>query len=528
MDRSQDAPVAISQNIRTNPLEIYEIVAQVGRFVRLWQEDGSRFDPGRLLSLTSVSKTWHAALLPVLWQIYDGNCMARIPNHIISKNSHHFRTIIDCKHHGPFHCAALRELNTIYNSAFTHNLIQQHQHQPCQQQKHHSLQPLLSLSILRWRGAEYPRAPIQLDLSEAFTGYWEERRAMKLSSMPTAITELELFQWSVADMRQFVHFLARYPNLATLVLSRVVNVDRAFQYRPFSDGSSSAPSSDSIPSLGTVKSLFFSSSTEMGAAFLTILDCCPNVQKVHIDDFRLSHVQRHRMSHLRSCPQLWSISVGLHSSHGASLGGPGQTIANDDDLANLFNLAEHHGRGTLEDFRGRLVYFGERSGQALARQAESFRTFDLHMQRHHLIPDSDTDELERENHRLMLAGVEDVLANCRRLTTFRLAFEYLELQEDDQHHMLFRKPWACLETLEELCLPNVGSLHMLERDAEDQMVEDEHGVVWMWCATRKTRLDVSLERQIFVLIRSMPRLKRLSLKGVVYRKVKKTRRRLSG
>ncbi|KAF9963361.1 hypothetical protein BGZ70_007464 [Mortierella alpina] len=100
---------------RMNPLDLPEIITNVGRFLPLWKHSDNLgfydFSPAMLLSCTLVNKTWHDALVPVIWYVYNGFVMRSIPKGVIVKNSRHFRIFFyDRSFAGPFESRHLKSL----------------------------------------------------------------------------------------------------------------------------------------------------------------------------------------------------------------------------------------------------------------------------------------------------------------------------------------------------------------------------------------------------------------------------------
>ncbi|KAF8983645.1 hypothetical protein BGZ52_000558 [Haplosporangium bisporale] len=80
---------------QTNPLELYEIVARIGRFIPVFStEQYPKFTPKDLVAVTQVSRLWHKALSPLLWSFYSGTLHWNKPGppiDLIVKNSTHIR-----------------------------------------------------------------------------------------------------------------------------------------------------------------------------------------------------------------------------------------------------------------------------------------------------------------------------------------------------------------------------------------------------------------------------------------------------
>ncbi|KAF8941913.1 hypothetical protein BGZ47_007060 [Haplosporangium gracile] len=86
----------------THPLDLPEIVERIGHFLPLWTYELSKsnnrlvtvFNPTTFHACMLVSKLWHQTLLPVLWADYDAEGMVRIPEEVLDRNSHYFRTFL--------------------------------------------------------------------------------------------------------------------------------------------------------------------------------------------------------------------------------------------------------------------------------------------------------------------------------------------------------------------------------------------------------------------------------------------------
>lgn len=86
----------VSKLPTTPALAIPEIVSLIGEFVPLWSHHfyfDYGFDPAALLRLSRVCKTWHQAMLPIIWRVYCNDSMHDVPEDVLIKNSFFFRTI---------------------------------------------------------------------------------------------------------------------------------------------------------------------------------------------------------------------------------------------------------------------------------------------------------------------------------------------------------------------------------------------------------------------------------------------------
>ncbi|KAH7042461.1 hypothetical protein BKA57DRAFT_472061 [Linnemannia elongata] len=146
----------------TNPLDLPEIIAQVGYFLTPWDEysdlygdDHFLFYPHDLLSCLLVSKTWYNAILPVIWWTYDGGVMFKIPNDIITRHSHLIRQVYSyIDHPGPFNCT---QLLTVEIDNYTSTL-------PDARAVHRQLvhnNP--NIKMLTWTGCDYNSPLLEAD-----------------------------------------------------------------------------------------------------------------------------------------------------------------------------------------------------------------------------------------------------------------------------------------------------------------------------------------------------------------------------
>ncbi|KAK3830179.1 MAG: hypothetical protein JOS17DRAFT_775517 [Linnemannia elongata] len=183
----------------TSPLDIPEIIAQVGYFLTLWYErrgiDGGYklyFEPDDLQSCLLVSKTWYNAILPVLWRVYDGRVMCDIPNDIITRHIHLFRHVYhNIDHPGAFKCARLLTLELSIGlspsgtSTAVHSQI---------------IQNNPNLKKLAWDGRAYNLPLLEAD---AFMGL-------------SRLQNLSLYGWDVPNRRLFGALMAVSGRLTSL------------------------------------------------------------------------------------------------------------------------------------------------------------------------------------------------------------------------------------------------------------------------------------------------------------------------
>ncbi|KAF8980077.1 hypothetical protein BGZ46_004665 [Entomortierella lignicola] len=104
-----------------NPLEIPELLTQVGRFLPLWVREpyykGARhelaFRPKTFHACILVNKFWYSTLMPILWYNYNGSFHEKASLEYIHRQCHLFRTFRSHRgHEGPYDgCVNLLELN---------------------------------------------------------------------------------------------------------------------------------------------------------------------------------------------------------------------------------------------------------------------------------------------------------------------------------------------------------------------------------------------------------------------------------
>ncbi|KAF9343122.1 hypothetical protein BGX26_006235, partial [Mortierella sp. AD094] len=116
-----------------------------------------------------------------------------------------------------------------------------------------------------------------------------------------------------------------------------------------------------------------------------------------------------------------------------------------------------------------------------------------------------------------------ILVSCQYLKIFSLKHSIYSDPMDELALILFSDLWACSETLEELYLPQVGSL-----DAErhflgdvDVDIKDGSNNVWVWDAETHMSMSSDLETQVVQQIKHMPRLRRLTMNKICFRRTKR-------
>ncbi|KAG0308978.1 hypothetical protein BGZ97_013202 [Linnemannia gamsii] len=88
--------------MHTSPLDLPEIVARIGHFLPLWTLELSEvtdrretvFNPKTFHVCMLVCQLWRQTLLPILWTDYDAEGMRQVPQDVLTRNSHYFRTFL--------------------------------------------------------------------------------------------------------------------------------------------------------------------------------------------------------------------------------------------------------------------------------------------------------------------------------------------------------------------------------------------------------------------------------------------------
>ncbi|KAF9999334.1 hypothetical protein BGZ80_007560 [Entomortierella chlamydospora] len=487
--------MAIVTRRSTNPLEIFEVVSNVGRFVQLWRcpSWGSRdpweepkFYPREILSYTLVSKTWRAALLPVCWEFYDGKAMYGVPHQVISHYSHYFRTMTNCLHRGPFNSKHLRKLEIQYNYVY------------CRIYSKKIIEDLqLSISELSWiAGAN--GTPSNLDLSND-----GEVILMKLSLIVTVVKDFTLKNWLIYDVPELLRFLARCTRLSKISLHNIYGI-KEFPY------STSTMESMSIPQpyilLPTVTTLHLDFTPESSKAALEMMTCCPNLTHLEIVGSWVSSECTYTSTPIyRYCPNLRSISINIA---GRSQEG-GRSKLRKNELANLVvNLVGMHGTGKLNTFKATLFELDEAVAEALVKHTkDTLEIFEVYLDGFYCIQKDDQQE--------SFDNIHHILKNCCNLKIFSIQYDCDYYSTD-----YLGGSWACLDTLEELKIHG-GWYGESSKQFEDVEVSSNDGCTWIWRAGGGVSVSPGMLEWILVVVKSMPRLKRLSINGSRIYKIKK-------
>ncbi|KAF9109501.1 hypothetical protein BGX27_007553 [Mortierella sp. AM989] len=459
----------------TNPLEIFEVVAMIGGYFNPWKYDTScgfelpEFLPKDILSCTLVSKTWRAALLPILWEVYDGGAMSSISNEVVSKYSHYFKYITNWSHPGPFYCNRLCSLEIEVNNIQYYQMIKELQ------------PPITSLTLIhRSYGS-------MLELSEVDA---------KISMIAPAVTHLVISQGRITTIAHLLEVLTGYSQLCKLSLDFVHRFDESL----YSESTmTSIPLPQPYLVLPSITTLHLCCSETL----FKMVICCPNLNRLEIigpwvswEDIDNSPPIYHY------CPRVRSLSIILHEIDT----GAGRYMPNDDDLAELIiNLTGPPGTGKLNSFEATLAEFGSATSQALAIHAKDT------LENFKLILEEAYDIIQQEPY----DGFRHILSNCHRLKKFSVQ------NECEQHKTEYLDgQWACLDSLEELEIR--GDWYRESPQLlEDIEVSYGDGGVWIWCGERNIYAPLGMLEIISANIKQMPRLCRLSIGGNRFYKVKK-------
>ncbi|KAF9109502.1 hypothetical protein BGX27_007554 [Mortierella sp. AM989] len=490
-----------------NPLDIPEIIVMVGQYIKQRQE-GDLWGPSKihtreLFTLTLVSKTWRSALLPILWRAYDGSKLIQASNEVITKYSPHFRTITNFKHSGSFDFARVTRIEIGANNTLEASLLQQF---------------LPRLTTICWQGSIHMWGPaMNLDLSipkcdaESHGTNKDIDSPIRLSTLPTNISSLELHQCSIPDIAPFIELLSRFSNLSSLSLS----VSTPWELPPSIDGAY-LPMTHLLP---TVKRLHLDFTKHRSNGSLCAIPHFPNIEELKVTGSWLDPRKKYcrRMPIHLFCPSIRDVdidAIGYPDSFNIRNGPDGH------DLAMLiYDLTG--ASGTLRSLRVKLSRFNFGASVAISMHAKSLESLDLDIENTPKTYGFGPSHLELECH--MFRSVGSILKNCYRLKHFSLRHEYYRaLGCGDYANLLFSEVWACSNNLQELEILLPPSQNALDRVLDDFEMDYEDGRgACVWRAESNIRLETELEKQIFGILKHMPQLWRLKLNKVRIFKIKK-------
>ncbi|KAF8951297.1 hypothetical protein BGZ46_004076 [Entomortierella lignicola] len=504
---------------QVNPMDIPEIIAIVGRYIKELQDSDvwgpTKIHTKELYDLTLVSKTWQAALIPVLWEDYNGAKMLKTSKDVISKYSQYSRTISNFKHPGPFICSQVKRIDISPNNTSDAWLLKQ---------------PLPRLTTIRMRGSELMWGLIPLDLSDPNDDTSDEtsgniqENLIRLSTLPKTISSLELYQCSIPDLNSFSKLLQRFSNLSSLTLT----VSALWEhFSPTSDGFV-APT----PNLPTIKYLCLDFTHHINNGVLCFIPRCPNLEKLRIVGSWFTRRRNYRRTPFHEfIPKLRELDIDSMRHLDSTHNGP-----NSFELALLLQDLTGPkvcGPGRLQSIRISFAMFNQLPSYSIASQSESLENLDLElgvgtgMYRYKCDKTNKEDVEESE----MFKGVANILKRCTRLQRFSLRHEYYKSDGcASQASLLFSVEWPCSGSLQELTLLLPPSRDSLERTLEDHRVDfddEDDGKdgcgksSYIWRAESKIRLEKEFEKLIFEKVKHMPKLWKLKLNKVRIFKINK-------
>ncbi|KAG0334414.1 hypothetical protein BG004_000417 [Podila humilis] len=479
-----------------NPFNLPEIITKVAHFLPLWKQNQSLgfydFSPAFLLSCTLVNKTWHDALLPVIWYVYKGDTMRHIPARVLIKNSRYFQLFVhDRSFSGPFLCTHLKELAIIWWDQELIPLVRSNAE---------------TLQSLAWKGAS---SPTRVRASTFPTLDYD-----LFARMAPNLKSLQLSHWTLSG-RRFLQFLSQCKQLTELSLSTVDWTDPtpvasplaielqgygfpvscqqqqhqqqsslAYPYyyplqHTFYRHSSSPPSSPqqqqqqyyhetrSSPSrnLVGIKHLRLDISLSKEDAFIDLVQACHELEFFTLLSETSDDVKTLLPILRQSCPHLRGIDYTprFNSALGA------RDYLTDVEYADLVlvcgsphpqsqshqfhSLQPHHHRHRLTHLKIDIPWLGEQLTRAILIQSPTLESLNLtfyedrsrgHHHHHH-----------HHHHNSMVDSIHlgKILEQCVKLKTLSLSFPVQPFGLEETGRML-QGPWACSE-LETLILSGV-------------------------------------------------------------------------
>ncbi|KAF8950359.1 hypothetical protein BGZ46_004582 [Entomortierella lignicola] len=432
--------------------------------------------------------------------------MDKIPNETITRYSHLFRIIIDCKHPGPLHVRTLQRFETTDNNLESRRFIQETHPQ---------------VSTLCWKGRLQP-----LDLTEGGSPCTADSIQMKLSSVHNSITHLELDRWWIRELGPFIHFLHRYQFLSALSINIICNFHAVLPTTTVDI----PPQELLLPTINTL-CLDFTIQRNNGKhdmGLLEVLKYCPNLQKLETIGLWTHYSMSYKTAPFHHyCPKINSLLI--KSAHWISDMLP--IYVDDADLASLIELTTFPKMLPEPD-----LSFGEEriAEKPIETPVEGLRFLKVSISIFHqrfsdALVDAHANTLEvmeldlksvyQTDKTDMFYAVQNILYYCQRLRKFSFKHMLSEDNTDDIAHILFIEPWGCSATLEELFIEKIGSQSGGARVLDNIVVDA--GITWVWHASGKMRMAEEIEMQIVDQIKCMPRLKCLSLNQVKFLKALK-------
>ncbi|KAF9959041.1 hypothetical protein BGZ72_010382 [Mortierella alpina] len=426
---------------RMNPLDLPEIITNVGRFLPLWKYSDNLgfydFNPAILLSCTLVNKTWHDSLIPVIWYVYNGYVMRPIPKNVIVKNSRHFRIFFyDRSFAGPFESCHLKSLVISWWDKELLPLVEANAG---------------SLVNLVWKGSSSPSPTRTALLPSPDYGL--------LMRMAPTLEDLQLSHWSLSG-KEFVAFLAACRHLRNLGLAAVdwtkpTSEDLSPSVIPVSSASSTSqplypctlhsPTSPTSPTpfpvdrrhqsqaIQGLTDLRLDVSMSKEGAFVDLLRSCPDLENFSLYSENAED-PRALIPILRDyCPKLSGIE---YVSRFCSVLG-GRDYLSDPEYANLVLSARN-----LTSLKIDIPWLDDGMMKALLLQSHTLQSLSLRFYE------------RRTTHPLRDAeNICSILLHCTELRHLALQFNPYSLSKEETLK-LFERPWAC-DKLRSLVLTDV-------------------------------------------------------------------------
>ncbi|KAG0208918.1 hypothetical protein BGX28_000237 [Mortierella sp. GBA30] len=423
---------------RMNPLCLPEIITKVGRFLPLWKYSDNLgfydFNPSIVLSCALVNKTWHDALTPVIWYVYNGFVMRSIPKEVIIKNSRHFRVFFyDRSFSGPFASCHLKSLTISWWDKELLPLVEANAG---------------SLINLIWKGSSSPSPMRTVLLPSPDYGL--------LMRMALTLEDLQLSHWTLSG-KEFVAFLATCRHLNNLSLAAIDWTDPApeddSQQPILLESSSLATSEPPSPSILRLPMLLshpvsrryhpqaiqgltnlrLDVSISKEDAFVDLVRSCPDLENFSLYSENAED-PRALIPVLREyCPNLSGIE---YVSRFCSILG-GRDYLSDVEYANLILSA----RG-LKSLKIDIPWLDDAMTRALLQQAQTLQSLSLSFCERRT-----TDPMKNSE------SICHILQHCVELSHLSLQFNQ-HLLGAEETLKLFERPWACVK-LETLVLTDV-------------------------------------------------------------------------
>ncbi|KAG0334735.1 hypothetical protein BG000_008092 [Podila horticola] len=394
-----------------------------------------------------VNKTWHDALLPVIWYVYKGDTMRSIPNSVLIKNSRHFQIFIhDRSFAGPFQCTHLKELAIIWWDDQLLPLV-------CANAE--------TLQDLAWKGSSSP--------TRVRSSTFPSLDYDLFARMAPSLRSLQLSHWTLSG-RRFLQFLSQCKQLTELCLATVDWTDptpvtsplntemQSYGFPPYYQPSNPQPAfqhsfyrhHSSPPSspqhqhhqqqhyygsnVVGIKQLRLDISLSKEDAFVDLVQACRELEFFSLLSESAEDVKTLIPTLRQSCPLLRGIDY--ISRFNSSLGA--RDYLSDLEYADLVLCAPR-----LTHLKIDIPWLGEQLTRAILIQSPYLASLQLRFyeDRVHDHPMVDAVHLAR------------ILEQCPRLTTLALHFSAHSLGIQETGRVL-QGPWACME-LESLTLSGV-------------------------------------------------------------------------